>query len=179
MSEATTTHSTDRQELSILAINLLKKVLYRDDDGALWQTLLDQQAQLRDYFAVLDLELILGPLRDAADGRFLLPSQALFLTLLARRREGVPSAHLAYLFHASLAALICAGCEEGRRRTGLDAVALSGGVFQNLLLLRLTEQALRAAGFDVLTHSLVPPNDGGISLGQAVAAMYALGEENA
>ena len=118
-------------------------------------------------------------LRDAADGRFLLPTQALFLTLLARRRKGVPSAHLAYLFHASLAALICAGCEEGRRRTGLDAVALSGGVFQNLLLLRLTEQALRAAGFDVLTHSLVPPNDGGISLGQAVAAMYALGEENA
>lgn len=119
------------------------------------------------------------PLRDAADGRFLLPTQALFLTLLARRREGVPSAHLAYLFHASLAALICAGCEEGRRRTGLSTVALSGGVFQNILLLRLTEQALRAAGFDVLTHSLVPPNDGGISLGQAVAAMYALGEENA
>jgi hydrogenase maturation protein HypF len=47
---------------------------------------------------------------------------------------------------------------------------LSGGVFQNLLLLSRTVALLEATGFRVLTHRLVPPNDGGLSLGQAVAA---------
>ena len=53
---------------------------------------------------------------------------------------------------------------------GLGTVALSGGVFQNLLLLRETERRLAARGFTVLTHFQVPCNDGGISLGQAVVA---------
>jgi len=56
-------------------------------------------------------------------------------------------------------------------------VALSGGVFQNRLLLRLTTAALQKEGFDVLTHRLVPPNDGGVSLGQAVIANFYEGEE--
>lgn len=51
-------------------------------------------------------------------------------------------------------------------------MALSGGVFQNRLLLRLTIEALEREGFDVLTHRLVPCNDGGISLGQAVIANF-------
>jgi len=49
---------------------------------------------------------------------------------------------------------------------------LSGGVFQNRLLLRLCDEALQQRGFTVLKHSLVPPNDGGIALGQAIYAMY-------
>ena len=57
-----------------------------------------------------------------------------------------------------------------RDRYGLGTVALSGGVFQNLLLLHATVSRLEAAGFRVLVHSRVPCNDGGISLGQAVVA---------
>ena len=57
-----------------------------------------------------------------------------------------------------------------RERHGLDTVALSGGVFQNMLLLNATAARLEARGFRVLTHSRVPCNDGGISLGQAVIA---------
>ncbi len=57
-----------------------------------------------------------------------------------------------------------------RSRTGLETVALSGGVFQNALLTRWGRQALTEHGFVVLTHRLVPPNDGGIALGQAVVA---------
>ena len=57
-----------------------------------------------------------------------------------------------------------------RERSGLGTVALSGGVFQNLLLLGQVVDLLEEAGFRVLTHSRVPPNDGGISLGQAVIA---------
>jgi hypothetical protein len=107
MSEATTTHSTDRQELSILAINLLKKVLYRDDDGALWQALLDQQAQLRDYFAVLDLELIL----DEAEGHAFLrarpdhpeASGSKLPRLIARRPLSFPVSLLLALLRRKLA----------------------------------------------------------------------------
>ena len=51
-------------------------------------------------------------------------------------------------------------------------MALSGGVFQNLLLLRLTKAQLEAQGFAVLLHSMIPPNDGGLCLGQAAAAIF-------
>lgn len=77
---------------------------------------------------------------------------------------------LAYEFHAVLADMICAGCEKIRQRTALDVCALSGGVFQNRLLTKLTVKRLSAAGFKVLTHSLIPTNDGGIALGQALYA---------
>ena len=53
---------------------------------------------------------------------------------------------------------------------GVSAVALSGGVFQNTLLLRQVERDLREGGFEVLRHRLIPANDGGLSLGQAVCA---------
>jgi hydrogenase maturation protein HypF len=52
----------------------------------------------------------------------------------------------------------------------VNVVALTGGCYQNLLLLELTVRMLEPQGFTVLTHSLVPPNDGGIALGQAVIA---------
>ena len=64
-------------------------------------------------------------------------------------------------------------CRRLSRETGIRKVALSGGVFQNRLLLRLVATALEEAGFEVLTHSEVPANDGGISLGQAVVANFA------
>ena len=57
-----------------------------------------------------------------------------------------------------------------RERSGLNVVGLTGGVFQNVLLLQLSQEGLRRDGFDVITHEIVPPNDGGIALGQAVIA---------
>ena len=59
------------------------------------------------------------------------------------------------------------------RETGIKTVALSGGVFQNRLLLKTTVDLLKKAGFDVLTHKEVPTNDGGIALGQAAVASFA------
>jgi hydrogenase maturation protein HypF len=59
------------------------------------------------------------------------------------------------------------------RETGIRMVALSGGVFQNRLLLKTAVGLLKNAGFDVLTHKEVPTNDGGISLGQAAVANFA------
>ncbi|MBQ3936034.1 MAG: hypothetical protein II722_03165, partial [Ruminococcus sp.] len=72
---------------------------------------------------------------------------------------------------ASLADGIVKCCESISRKTGVNKCALSGGVFQNKLLLRLTKQQLEAFGFEVLIHSLVPANDGGIALGQAYYAL--------
>jgi hydrogenase maturation protein HypF len=82
----------------------------------------------------------------------------------------VPAPVIAARFHHGVAALIEAGCVLLRGSSGLDTVALSGGVFQNMLLLHATVTRLEARGFRVLTHSRVPCNDGGISLGQAVIA---------
>jgi hydrogenase maturation protein HypF len=83
---------------------------------------------------------------------------------------GTPRDVVAARFHNGVAALVAAGCALLRERHGLDTVALSGGVFQNALLLHQVARRLEERGFRVLTHSRVPCNDGGISLGQAVVA---------
>jgi hydrogenase maturation protein HypF len=84
--------------------------------------------------------------------------------------EGAPAPVIAARFHNGIAALIEDGCVLARERHGLDTVALSGGVFQNLLVTERAAARLEARGFRVLLHSRVPCNDGGISLGQAVVA---------
>ncbi|MEV1176026.1 carbamoyltransferase HypF, partial [Nonomuraea sp. NPDC049784] len=83
---------------------------------------------------------------------------------------GVDTRVIAARFHNGLADAVTRACDTLRQATGLSAVALSGGVFQNALLLERTAALLRAAGFRVLRHVRVPPNDGGISLGQAAIA---------
>ena len=79
---------------------------------------------------------------------------------------GVDPAVIAGAFHTGLAHMIVEVCARLRNDTGVGTAALSGGVFQNRLLVELTTPLLEAAGFEVLLHSQVPPNDGGISLGQ-------------
>lgn len=112
------------------------------------------------------------------DGRMCLATDTLVGELLQRRLSGEDRDELAYLFHAGLSRQIAAACERSREETGVNTVALSGGCYQNLLLLRLTVSRLREAGFRVLTHSLIPPNDGGIALGQAVYAMQKINQTN-
>ena len=77
----------------------------------------------------------------------------------------------AYEFHKGLAEQIVTACIHAKEKTGCQTAALSGGVFQNGLLLRLTEDGLIANGFHVLTHQMIPPNDGGVALGQAFYGM--------
>ncbi|HEY77053.1 MAG TPA: carbamoyltransferase HypF, partial [Thermoflexia bacterium] len=90
--------------------------------------------------------------------------------VVADVRAGVPVGVIAARFHNGLAQVIRDVCLRLREATGIDEVALSGGVFQNVTLLGKTLALLDEAGFAVYTHRLVPPNDAGISLGQAVVA---------
>jgi len=90
-------------------------------------------------------------------------------------RGGESAAVISARFHNTLAAAIVETCSVIRRETGLDRVCLSGGTFQNMTLLGLTVRGLRAAGFPVYLHRAVPPNDGGLALGQAMVAATRLG----
>ena len=81
-----------------------------------------------------------------------------------------PAGYIAALFHNTLAAAIVEVCSGIRKRDQLTRVCLSGGTFQNIYLLHRAVERLRRRGFEVYLHALVPPNDGGISLGQAVIA---------
>ncbi|TCO62387.1 carbamoyltransferase HypF [Actinocrispum wychmicini] len=85
-------------------------------------------------------------------------------------RKGLSPATIAGRFHNGVADMIVRTCLRLSEEHGLTKVALSGGVFQNLLLLNRTTDQLTAHGLEVLTHHRVPTNDGGISLGQAVIA---------
>jgi len=85
-------------------------------------------------------------------------------------RSGVDRVRIARRAHIAIANMLARACISARERTGLDAVALSGGVFQNVLLLEATLRRLEIAGFATLWHRDVPTNDGGLSLGQAAAA---------
>jgi hydrogenase maturation protein HypF len=79
-------------------------------------------------------------------------------------RAGVPAAVIGARFHIAVADLIVG--LAGAEADGPHTVALSGGVFQNALLLRLAQDGLRGKSFEVISHRRVPPNDGGIALGQ-------------
>ncbi|HML68150.1 MAG TPA: carbamoyltransferase HypF [Clostridia bacterium] len=84
--------------------------------------------------------------------------------------KGVPAEKISMRFHRSLAKLLLDTAAEHRRETGCSTIALSGGCFQNELLLSLCHSELTQAGFSVLINRLVPCNDGGISYGQAAVA---------
>lgn len=92
--------------------------------------------------------------------------EAIVKDIVAGRARGVISA----CFHNTLSSAIVEMCCRIRRSDALDRVCLSGGTFQNLYLLNRTVVELRRRGFGVFFHAIVPANDGGISLGQAVIA---------
>jgi hydrogenase maturation protein HypF len=91
--------------------------------------------------------------------------------IVRQRQRGEAAGVIAGRFHNTVAAALAHVCAELRARRRINTVALSGGVFQNALLLSRTTEALRAQRFAVFTNTQVPPNDGGLSLGQAAVAL--------
>jgi len=106
------------------------------------------------------------------DGTNIIQLKELLSAIVKDLYQGVSKATISARFHNTVAQMICEMCQLIARKTGINRVALSGGVFQNRLLLRKVVPLLESTGFSVLTHKQVPCNDGGISLGQAVIANF-------
>ncbi|GAB4504464.1 MAG: carbamoyltransferase HypF [Anaerolineales bacterium] len=96
--------------------------------------------------------------------------------LIADALAGVPIPKIAARFHNGLAEVCRTACVELRQRSGLNEVALSGGVWQNITLLGRVLSLLETTGFKVYIHHQVPTNDGGLSLGQAIIAARRLSD---
>ncbi|MEW5806413.1 MAG: carbamoyltransferase HypF [Acidobacteriota bacterium] len=94
----------------------------------------------------------------------------MFREIVADIWKGKATGEISAKFHNTVVSILAEACSMLRLEIGFDKVALSGGVFQNKYLFENLVKELKQRGFEVLTHSLVPANDGGISLGQAVIA---------
>jgi len=142
---------------------------------------IDYEAQ-----AAIELEMVAGSALDTSEAYpFVINSEEgvglvrlgeLWSALVNDVKDRVSPSLISLKFHNTVAEVTAEMCRLVSKDTGINRVALSGGVFQNRLLLRLTLATLKREGFEVLTHRLVPPNDGGISLGQAVIANFYEGE---
>ncbi len=95
--------------------------------------------------------------------------------LAEEKLKGSDIRELAYAFHYMLAKGVAQMAVA--KSDGIKTAALSGGCYQNKLLTRLTEKELKENGFNVLLHSMVPPNDGGIALGQALYGMHKINNQ--
>ncbi|MCR5829841.1 MAG: carbamoyltransferase HypF [Lachnospiraceae bacterium] len=113
-------------------------------------------------------------------GRYIMRTDLLFTFLCEEALKGEERGKLAYAFHEILSRQIAHMCdiiiagqgdEKKTSEFPVAGVALTGGVYQNKLLLRLTQERLNNRSVNIYRHRLIPPNDGGICLGQAVAAM--------
>ncbi|MDX2490493.1 MAG: carbamoyltransferase HypF, partial [Desulfosarcina sp.] len=127
--------------------------------------------------AAMELEMILDAAESGSydfswegDGPCRIATTPIIQAVVRDVEKGVSPNAISARFHNTLILLFDQLCRHLRTTTGIDRVALSGGVFQNNRLLVGLTAALEKSGFDLLTHRLVPTNDGGLSLGQAMVA---------
>jgi hydrogenase maturation protein HypF len=128
--------------------------------------------------AAMELEALAEPHADwtyptgltETDGTIVVRTQDVICGVVEDLLRETPPATIAARFHATLVDVLLQVCYRIRQRTGVGAVALSGGVFQNAWLLGAALDALETAGFEVYSHRNVPANDGGLALGQAAVA---------
>jgi hydrogenase maturation protein HypF len=92
--------------------------------------------------------------------------------VVADLNKGITPSKISARFHNSIARMVYEVCEQIRKDNGVDQVALSGGVWQNMTLLRLTYDLLTSENFKIYVHRQVPTNDGGLALGQAMVAIH-------
>jgi len=183
------------KEVSVLELELIKKQLEKGINSPLTSScgrlfdavsaLIDIRGRI-DYEAQAAIEMEMAaeesergsyPLAIVEkDGVNIVRLDGLFRAIIQDVKKNVSQSKIAMKFHRTMAEMVVQMCQRLARMNSINKVALSGGVFQNRLLLRLTVAALEEAGFEVLTHSKVPTNDGGVSLGQAVVANFVVSE---
>ena len=157
---------------AVSAILDIKKVSTFEGEAS---TSLQFAAERADFSRFDGDKVFLDPflkMKRGEDGRLLLATDLLVKYIVDETLEGEDPCLLAFAFHFILAKQICEAVRKISEKTGVSSCALTGGVFQNTLLLRLCDEELCRDGFHVYRHSLTPPNDGGLALGQAAAGMY-------
>ncbi len=122
---------------------------------------------------------LIPPVNAAHSTPWQIDIRPLIVAIAAEARRGIFSGLIARRFHSTLVEIISHVLGQTRKQTGLDVVALSGGVFMNTLLLSEIILRLSGEGFRVYRHQRVPPNDGGLSLGQLAIAAAAQNCETA
>ncbi len=138
-----------------------------------------ESAMLLEAAAALDPSDDVYPIHlDTATLPWILDPRPMLAAIAHSVARGESPSRVARCFHNSIAHMMNVVCSAVRERNGLDQVCLSGGTFQNLTLLARAVPLLRRNGFTVHLHSQVPPNDGGLSLGQAVIAAHSLSQDS-
>jgi hydrogenase maturation protein HypF len=133
--------------------------------------------------AAMELEMVMGKETKQtydhewkrAEASYQVPLDPIIRGVVRDMEKGLQEPEISAKFHATLVRLFSDLCSLLRQETGLDRVVLSGGVFQNSVLLAGLRKALEDQHFQVFSHRLVPTNDGGISLGQALVAAALVG----
>jgi hydrogenase maturation protein HypF len=153
------TSSVGRLFDAVAALAGVRQVVDYEAQAAIeFEALARTEAEPRTY----NMPIVTGPV-----GAALVADPApLIRAVAADVHAGAPAAGISRGFHSALVDYTRAIADRARRSVGLDTVALTGGVFQNALLLSACRRGLRADGFTVLCHRHVPPNDGGLALGQ-------------
>lgn len=108
---------------------------------------------------------------DTSEGLFIQDMSDMIAGVVDDRLKGISAGAISAKFHETVATMVNDICVRIRKDNGINLVALSGGVFQNILLLTKCMEKLKNDSFNVIIHGRVPANDGGLSLGQAVIAM--------
>jgi hydrogenase maturation protein HypF len=126
-----------------------------------------------EFEALVDPDERQGYLFEFGDG--IVDPSSCFKSLVKDAQERVPQSKMAARFHNGLTRMVVEVCKELRSKRGVSEVVLSGGVWQNMVLLQKTVVDLSKEKFKVYVHREVPANDGGIALGQAMVAMVILG----
>lgn len=189
------------QELGLAYPTLECRILYRQLTSAINSPLTTSAGRLFDAVAAalnicrrrtyegqpaIELEMAVDPEEDGfypapirlERASLILDTLTIFRRVIDEYRYGIGIDKIAARFHNSMVRLLTAACELVRDQTGLEQVALSGGVFQNALILSRLSESLEKRSFQVLTHRLTPPNDGCIALGQVAVAAAQLEQEN-
>jgi hydrogenase maturation protein HypF len=156
------TSSMGRLFDAVAAIAGVRQIVSYEAQAAIELEMLVDETEERAY----DWELV------KTNGTLEINAAPVIRAVTADVEKGTSLSVIAARFHNSVASMVTHVCTKLRDETGLNAVALSGGVWQNTTLLAKTLDLLCAEGFTIHTHRVVPPNDGGLALGQAAVAHF-------
>ncbi|MDP9189916.1 MAG: Sua5/YciO/YrdC/YwlC family protein, partial [Actinomycetota bacterium] len=160
---------------AVAAISGLRpRVSYEGQAAAELEAIADPAESSSYPLSIVDAGAAPGSSEGEGEGMVLLDARELVRSVRDDAAAGVPPASISARFHNAVAEGTARGCAVEAERRGLGLAVLSGGVFQNRLLLERTSERLAAAGLRVLIPRRLPPNDGGISYGQAVVAAASL-----